>query len=113
MLFYLVISQQASLVSSIAARAFIVKYQRQHTHEEEPRHRHVRRISRILLSLLCMLLLQSAFVTFRQIVRACPSMLNAVKMRGLGIGLAAVRRAEAEADERDEASSTLALFTYT
>ena len=40
-------------------------------------------------------------------------MLNAVKMRGLGIGLAAVRRAEAEADERDEASSTLALFTYT
>ena len=27
-----------------------------------------------------------------------------VKMRGLGVGLAAVRRAEAEADERDEAS---------
>lgn len=33
-------------------------------------------------------------------------MLNAVKMRGLGVGLAAVRRAEAEADERDEASQT-------
>lgn len=39
-------------------------------------------------------------------------MLNMVKMRGLGVGLAAVRRAEAEADERDEASERTPAVMY-
>lgn len=41
-----------------------------------------------------------------QIVRACPSMLNEVKMRGLGVALAAVKRSENAADERDEVRQT-------
>ncbi|CAN0554932.1 unnamed protein product, partial [Ectocarpus sp. 12 AP-2014] len=38
----------------------------------------------------------------QQVVRACPSMLNEVKKRGLEVALAAVERAEKAADERDE-----------
>ncbi|CAN0280307.1 unnamed protein product, partial [Scytosiphon promiscuus] len=38
----------------------------------------------------------------QQIVRACPSMLNKVKMRGLNVALATAARADKAADERDE-----------
>lgn len=40
----------------------------------------------------------------QQVVRACPSMLNEVKRRGLDVAMAAVERAEGEAEARDEVS---------
>ena len=40
--------------------------------------------------------------TALQVVRACPSMLNEIKHRGLAVSLATVRRAETAADERDK-----------
>lgn len=44
----------------------------------------------------------SALVAPLKVVRACPSMLNEVKRRGLAVALSSAERADAEADARDE-----------
>lgn len=50
------------------------------------------------------------FLIFLKVVRACPSMLNEVKKRGLALSLAAVQRADAAADARDEVRGNSFLF---